>query len=128
MVSPILSQGIFYLGDYLDRKLLVLCLDERCFIGTFCSFDHYGSIVLESAFERNVVENQYCDNPIGLLVVRAENIILIGELDLSLPQLPPHMTSVSLPQILTARKAERESLVLKRTLKKWMEELLEEDM
>ncbi|XP_038894529.1 sm-like protein LSM1B [Benincasa hispida] len=90
------------------------------------SFDQFGTIVLESAFERIIVENEYCDNPIGLLVVRAENIILIGEPDPSLPQLPPHMTVVSLPQILTARKAERESVELQRTLKKWMEELLED--
>uniref|UniRef100_A0A9I9EA07 Sm-like protein LSM1B n=1 Tax=Cucumis melo TaxID=3656 RepID=A0A9I9EA07_CUCME len=103
-VTSIVDEGFFYIREYVDRNL-----------------------VLETVFERIVVGNHYCDNPMGgLLVLRAENIILIGELDPCLPQLPPHITSLPLPQILTARKAERDSLVLKRNLKAWIEELLED--
>ncbi|XP_023527037.1 sm-like protein LSM1B isoform X2 [Cucurbita pepo subsp. pepo] len=128
MMVPSVPEYIFRtpcIGSYLDRKLLILLLDGRCIIGTMCTFDQHGNFVVESAFERIVAENQYCDKPMGLLVVRGDNAIFIGEMDLSFPELPPHITAVSLPQILIARKAELESSALKRTLKKWMEELLD---
>lgn len=42
-----------------------------------------GNFVVESAFERIVAENQYCDKPMGLLVVRGDNAIFIGEMVIS---------------------------------------------
>lgn len=36
--------------------------------------------VLEGACERVIVGDLYCDLPLGLYVIRGENVVLIGEL------------------------------------------------
>ena len=36
--------------------------------------------VLEGACERVIVGELYCDIPLGLYVIRGENVVLIGEL------------------------------------------------
>ncbi|RQM25564.1 hypothetical protein B5M09_005473 [Aphanomyces astaci] len=38
------------------------------------------NIVLEGTCERHVVGNTYCDIPLGLYIIRGENIVLMGEL------------------------------------------------
>lgn len=40
--------------------------------------------VLEGACERVIVGDLYCDIPLGLYVIRGENVVLIGELVLNL--------------------------------------------
>ncbi|CAN1287427.1 Sm-like protein LSM1B [Linum perenne] len=77
--------------------------------------------VLEGACERLIVGDLYCDIPLGLYVIRGENVVLIGELDLEREELPPHMTRVSTPEIKRAQKAEREASDLKGTMRKRME-------
>ncbi|TYH70976.1 hypothetical protein ES332_D05G153200v1 [Gossypium tomentosum] len=86
------------LASYLDRKLLVLLRDGRKLMGTLRSFDQF-----------------------GLYVIRGENVVLIGELDLEREELPPHMTHVSVAEIRRAQKAEREATDLKGTMRKRME-------
>ncbi|PPR89896.1 hypothetical protein GOBAR_AA30788 [Gossypium barbadense] len=99
--------------------------------------------VLEGACERVIVGDLYCDIPLGLYVIRGENVVLIGELDLEREELPPHMTHVSVAEIRRkllvllrdgrklmgtlrsfdqfAQKAEREATDLKGTMRKRME-------
>lgn len=36
--------------------------------------------MLEGACERVIVRDLYCDIPLGLYVIRGENVVLIGEL------------------------------------------------
>ncbi|KAM1060123.1 hypothetical protein TB1_024082 [Malus domestica] len=69
--------------------------------------------VLEGACERVIVGDLYCDIPLGLYVIRGENVVLIGELDSEREELPPHMTRVSAAEIKRAQKAEREASDLK---------------
>lgn len=38
------------------------------------------NVVLQGACERVIVGEQYCDVPLGLYVIRGENVVLIGEL------------------------------------------------
>lgn len=38
------------------------------------------NVVLEGACERVIVGDLYCDIPLGLYVIRGENVVLIGEL------------------------------------------------
>ncbi|KAJ8431392.1 hypothetical protein Cgig2_022617 [Carnegiea gigantea] len=101
------------LATYLDRKLLVLLRDGRKLLGTLRSFDQFGiffytimsflasfcclfaiylselfvfdaaNVVLEGACERVIVGDLYCDIPLGLYIIRGENVVLIGELMLS---------------------------------------------
>ncbi|KAK4343341.1 hypothetical protein RND71_036435 [Anisodus tanguticus] len=60
-------------------KILILLRDGREFLGTFRSFDQHANIVLEGTSERVMVGNLYCDIPLGLYIVRGENVMLIGE-------------------------------------------------
>ncbi|KAE8655380.1 hypothetical protein F3Y22_tig00117032pilonHSYRG00254 [Hibiscus syriacus] len=87
------------LASYLDRKLLVLLRDGRKLMGILRSFDQFANAVLEGACERVIVGDLYCDIPLGLYVIRGENVVLIGELDLEREELPPHMTRVSVAEI-----------------------------
>lgn len=41
---------------------------------------HVANAVLEGACERVIVGDLYCDIPLGLYVIRGENVVLIGEL------------------------------------------------
>ncbi|KAK4267174.1 hypothetical protein QN277_023991 [Acacia crassicarpa] len=96
------------LASYLDKKLLVLLRDGP-------------NAVLEGACERVIVGDLYCDIPLGLYVIRGENVVLIGELDMEKEELPQHMTRVPEPEIRRAQKAEREATDLKGTMRKRME-------
>ncbi|KAK1263727.1 hypothetical protein QJS04_geneDACA013520 [Acorus gramineus] len=139
------------LASYLDKKLLVLLRDGRKLLGILRSFDQFGrnscsllklyslaiylqtvlilghlylltaNAVLESACERVIVGDLYCDIPLGLYVIRGENVVLIGELDLEKEELPAHMTRVSAAEIKRAQKAERDATDLKGTMRKRME-------
>ena len=64
------------------ETVLIEILDGRHLIGTLRSFDQYGNMVLESARERHYIENQFADVPLGLYIVRGENVVLLGEIDL----------------------------------------------
>ncbi|KAK2449833.1 Small nuclear ribonucleoprotein family protein [Trifolium repens] len=109
------------LATYLDKKLLVLLRDGRKLLGLLRSFDQFANVVLEGACERVIVGDLYCDVPLGLYVIRGENVVLIGELDSGKEELPPHMTCVSEADIRKAQKAERDASDLKGTMRKRME-------
>ncbi|WVZ23668.1 hypothetical protein V8G54_002212 [Vigna mungo] len=84
---------------FVVEKLLVLLRDGRKLMGTLRSFDQFANAVLEGACERVIVGDLYCDIPLGLYVIRGENVVLIGELDLEREELPEHMTRVSTAEI-----------------------------
>ncbi|RAL42466.1 unnamed protein product [Cuscuta campestris] len=109
------------LANYLDKKILVLLRDGRKLLGILRSFDQFANAVLEGACERLIVGNLYCDIPLGLYVIRGENVVVIGELDLDKDELPPHMVCVSVAEIKRAQKAENEAADLKGTIRKRME-------
>ncbi|KAG9143288.1 hypothetical protein Leryth_010204 [Lithospermum erythrorhizon] len=128
------------LASYLDKKLLVLLRDGRKLLGTLRSFDQFANAVLEGACDRVIVGELYCDIPLGLYVIRGENVVLIGELrfpcDIDIfpcttshiigqapgeEELPPHMTRVSVDEIRSAQKVERDAWDLKGTMRKRME-------
>ncbi|XP_022886240.1 sm-like protein LSM1B isoform X3 [Olea europaea var. sylvestris] len=103
------------------EKLLVLLRDGRKLLGTLRSFDQFANAVLEGACERVIVGDLYCDILLGLYVIRGENVVLIGELDLEKEELPSRMTWVSEAEIKRAQKAEREASELKGTMHKRMD-------
>lgn len=65
------------LVEDLDKRLLVILRDGRKYIGILRSFDQFSNIVLSDAVERIIVENQYGDVPLGLYIVRGENVVLM---------------------------------------------------
>ncbi|KAL8230251.1 hypothetical protein R6Q57_000029 [Mikania cordata] len=109
------------LASYLDKKLLVLLRDGRKLLGILRSFDQFANAVLEGACERVIVGDLYCDIPLGLYVIRGENVVLIGELEMEKEELPPHMTRVSEAEIKRAEKVDREATDLKGTMRRRME-------
>lgn len=109
------------LATYLDKKILVVLRDGRKLLGLLRSFDQFANVVLEGACERIIVGDLYCDIPLGLYVIRGENVVLIGELDLEKEELPAHMTRVSTAEIKRAQKAEKDATVLKGSMRKRME-------
>ncbi|MQL78272.1 hypothetical protein Taro_010694 [Colocasia esculenta] len=104
-----------------EEKLLVLLRDGRKLLGIFRSFDQFANVVLEGACERVIVGDLYCDIPLGLYVIRGENVVLIGELDVEREELPARMTRVSSPEIRRAQKAEKDATDLKGSMRKRME-------
>ncbi|XP_027335381.1 sm-like protein LSM1B [Abrus precatorius] len=109
------------LATYLDKKLIVLLRDGRKLLGLLRSFDQFANVVLEGACERVIVGDLYCDIPLGLYVIRGENVVLIGELDLAMEELPLHMTCVSEVDIKRAQKVEKDASDLKGSMRKRME-------
>ncbi|KAH1056968.1 hypothetical protein J1N35_035033 [Gossypium stocksii] len=88
------------------------------------------NVVLEGACERVIVGDLYCDILLGLYVIRGENVVLIGELDLEKEELPSRMNPVSEAEIKRisdffefsfGQKAEREATELKGSMRKRME-------
>lgn len=109
------------LADNLDKKLLVILRDGRKIIGTLRSFDQFANVVLEGALERITVGELYCDLPLGLYIIRGENVVLIGELDPDRAELPSFMVLVTPAEIKQAQKEEKEQSELKGTMRKRME-------
>ncbi|CAL9184111.1 unnamed protein product [Musa hybrid cultivar] len=109
------------LASYLDKKLLVLLRDGRKLLGILCSFDQFANVVLQGACERVIVGDLYCDIPLGLYVIRGENVVLIGEMDSEREELPAHMICVSESEIRRAQRAERDATDLKGSMRKRME-------
>lgn len=48
---------------------------------------YVANVVLQNACERVIVGELYCDVPLGLYVIRGENVVLIGELVISFDEL-----------------------------------------
>eukprot|EP01018_Ginkgo_biloba_P003305 Gb_30103 [translate_table: standard] len=109
------------LASYLDKKLLVLLRDGRKLIGILRSFDQFANVVLQGALERIIVGDLYCDLPLGLYVIRGENVVLIGELDPAREEVPANMVRVSVTEIKMAQKTERDATDLKGSMRKRME-------
>lgn len=56
------------------RPTLLLCFPSVC-----SSFDQYSNIVLSNTSERKVLGSSYYDEPLGLYVIRGENVVLLGD-------------------------------------------------
>lgn len=66
-------------------------------------------MVLDSTVERIVVGDQYGDLPLGLYMVRGENVVLMGEID-EIRERKQLLRNISLQDILDLQKQEREEL------------------
>ncbi|GJV00246.1 Sm-like protein LSM1B [Tanacetum coccineum] len=102
----------------ISKRNFYIARDVGSFLwGYFRSFDQFengtldiaANAVLEGACERVIVGDLYCDISLGLYVIRGENVVLIGELDLEKEELPPHMTRVSETEIKSAQKVRKGS-------------------
>mmetsp|Transcript_16742 Transcript_16742/g.25142 ORF Transcript_16742/g.25142 Transcript_16742/m.25142 type:complete len:118 (+) Transcript_16742:122-475(+) len=79
--SDIYLPGAASLLDQLDQRVLIILRDGRHIVGTLRSFDQFLNLVLEDTSERILLPGKYCDIPLGVYIVRGDNIVLVGDLD-----------------------------------------------
>ncbi|KAK0626002.1 hypothetical protein B0T14DRAFT_508899 [Immersiella caudata] len=105
--------------DLTDKKLMLALRDGRKLTGILRSWDQFANLVLQSTRERIFVppgsgpdpsRGLYADIDKGIFLVRGENVLLLGEIDLDKDDDPPpgyDLAEVELVQSLAkARKAE----------------------
>lgn len=66
-----------------DKRLVVVLRDNRKLFGILRSFDQFANLVLQDSYERIYAESCYADDPKGVYIVRGENVVLLGEVDLA---------------------------------------------
>ncbi|KIJ45276.1 hypothetical protein M422DRAFT_30126 [Sphaerobolus stellatus SS14] len=70
------------LVDCVDKKMLVVLRDGRKLFGVLRSYDQFANLVLEDTVERIYHGNQYAETRQGVFLIRGENVVLLGEVDL----------------------------------------------
>ncbi|XP_071566452.1 U6 snRNA-associated Sm-like protein LSm1 [Temnothorax americanus] len=103
-----LPPGTASLLEELEKKLMVLLRDGRTLIGYLKSVDQFANIVLQSTIERIHVGQEYGDIPRGIFIVRGENVVLLGEIDIEKEKVLP-LKKVTVDEILDAQRREQES-------------------
>ncbi|XP_002734007.1 U6 snRNA-associated Sm-like protein LSm1 [Saccoglossus kowalevskii] len=98
--------GTASLIQEIDKKLLVVLRDGRTLIGYLRSIDQFANLVLHRTIERIHVGKEYGDIPRGVFVVRGENVVLLGEIDLENEGKIP-LKEVSIDEILEAQRSEQ---------------------
>ncbi|CCG81880.1 U6 snRNA-associated Sm-like protein LSm1 [Taphrina deformans PYCC 5710] len=68
--------------DCVDKKMVLVLRDNTKLFGVLRSFDQYGNLVLQDSYQRIYVDESYADVPKGVYLVRGENVVLMGELDI----------------------------------------------
>ncbi|KAL8941079.1 MAG: hypothetical protein Q9216_002450 [Gyalolechia sp. 2 TL-2023] len=68
--------------DRVIEKLVLVLRDGRKLIGVLRSWDQFANLVLQDTVERIFVEDLYADISRGIFLVRGENVLLLGEIDL----------------------------------------------
>lgn len=66
--------GTVFVCSFICCLLKVEIFSEDVFV--ICE----ANAVIEEAYERVIVGDLYCDIPLGLYIIRGENVVLIGEL------------------------------------------------
>lgn len=70
------------LVDCVDRKMLVVLRDGRKLQGVLRSYDQFANLVLEDTVERIYHGNAFAESFHGIFLIRGENVVLLGEIDL----------------------------------------------
>lgn len=111
--SSFLLSATVSLVQHLDKRLVVVLRDGRKFVGVLRSFDQFANIVLQKTVERIWVGNKYAEKPLGVFLIRGENVVLVGEVDeekeIALTSgAQPRWTKVDLATIQELDKQDRE--------------------
>ncbi|PYH83025.1 Sm-like ribonucleo protein [Aspergillus uvarum CBS 121591] len=93
--------------DLTDKKLVLVLRDGRKLIGVLRSWDQFANLVLQDTIERLYSGNLYADIPRGIFLVRGENVLLLGEIDLDKEDdVPPHLQRASFQEVFELKKQE----------------------
>ncbi|TTQ23537.1 U6 snRNA-associated Sm-like protein LSm1 [Bagarius yarrelli] len=99
--------GTASLIEDIDKKHLVLLRDGRTLIGILRSIDQFANLVLHQTVERIHVGKKFGDIPRGIFVVRGENVVLLGEVDLD-KDCDQLLQRVSIEEILEEQRVEQQ--------------------
>ncbi|XP_049784643.1 U6 snRNA-associated Sm-like protein LSm1 [Schistocerca cancellata] len=102
------APGTATLIEELDKKLMVLLRDGRTLIGYLRCVDQFANLVLHHTIERIHVGKDYGDIQRGVIIVRGENVILLGEIDPAKENDLP-LNKVSVDDILDSQRREQEA-------------------
>lgn len=70
------------LQGYVDRRVLLILQDGRSIVGVMAGYDQKSNVVLSDSKERVYsVEEGVEEIPLGLYLVKGDQIVLIGEID-----------------------------------------------
>ncbi|CAK1355757.1 U6 snRNA-associated Sm-like protein LSm1 [Cercospora beticola] len=95
--------------DLTDKKLMIALRDGRKLIGVLRSWDQFGNLVLQDTVERLFVQNLYADIERGLFLVRGENVLLLGEIDLDKDDyIPEPFEQASAEKVFQLKKQEEQ--------------------
>ncbi|XP_030639809.1 U6 snRNA-associated Sm-like protein LSm1 [Chanos chanos] len=100
--------GTASLIEDIDKKHLVLLRDGRTLIGILRSIDQFANLVLHQTVERIHVGKKFGDIPRGIFVVRGENVVLLGEVDLD-KECDQILQRVSIEEILEEQRSEQQA-------------------
>ncbi|KAG9128177.1 SM-like, degradation of cytoplasmic mRNAs and positively regulates transcription initiation [Ceratobasidium sp. 392] len=70
------------LVESVDKKMVVVLRDGRKLIGVLRSYDQFANLVMEGTLERIYHGDTYADIRRGVYLIRGENVVLLGEVDL----------------------------------------------
>ncbi|KAF8199919.1 hypothetical protein K438DRAFT_1966270 [Mycena galopus ATCC 62051] len=79
-VIPFTTSGS--MADFVDRKILIVLRDKRTLEGVLRSYDQFANLVLQDAVERIYVGSEFAGEYRGVVMIRRENVVLMGEIDL----------------------------------------------
>lgn len=82
---------------------MVILRDDQMLIGKLRAIDQFNNLVLHQTVERIYVGTAYGDIPRGILLVRAENVLLLGEYHSTRAQ-HVGLTDVGVGQIVELRR------------------------
>ncbi|KZF20025.1 Sm-like ribonucleo protein [Xylona heveae TC161] len=95
--------------DLTDKKLMVSLRDGRKLIGVLRSWDQFANLVLQDTVERIFADKYYADVPRGIYIVRGENVLLLGEIDLDKDDyIPEPFQEAPVAQVFALQKKEQE--------------------
>ncbi|KAK4132985.1 Sm-like ribonucleoprotein [Trichocladium antarcticum] len=115
--------------DLTDKKLMVALRDGRKLLGILRSWDQFANLVLQSTKERifvapgtalNQPRGLYADIDRGMFLVRGENVLLLGEIDLDKDDDPPpgyDLADAELVQTLAKQRKQQDKAKEKKKLK-----------
>lgn len=70
------------LDAYVNKSVNIITSDGRIIVGTLRGFDQAINIILEESHQRVFSANEGVELiPLGLYVIRGDNVALIGEID-----------------------------------------------
>ncbi|KAF7588691.1 SM-like, degradation of cytoplasmic mRNAs and positively regulates transcription initiation [Aspergillus hancockii] len=93
--------------DLTDKKLVLVLRDGRKLIGVLRSWDQFANLVLQDTIERLYAGNLYAEVPRGIFLVRGENVLLLGEIDLDKEDdIPPHVQKAPVQEVFELKRKE----------------------